>query len=103
GVFREDTARGDIAGQESGMNAMAGKSFKRKRNDDADCLGHQALAGVLLAHPVAEVDVLRRTPADVGERDAADQRVAVILPQVDEEGVVRALARFLAAALEAGE
>src|SRR5690349_17804547 len=102
-VLLEHPARGHIAGEESGMNAVELQRFKHEWDDDADRLRHQPPARVLLAHPVAEIDVLRGPPPDIGERNASNKLLVPPLTQVDEEGVVGALACLFAAPAKAGE
>jgi hypothetical protein len=63
--------------QEGGVDAVQIEVVRRQRADTvAHGLGHQPLAGIVLAHPVAEIDELGGAPADVGKVTPANQRFA---------------------------
>ena len=67
------------------------------RDEQPDRLEHQAAAGIALADPVADLPGLGDAVADVAERDAADQRAALVLEDEERhrraERVVLAVAR----------
>src|SRR4051812_28792268 len=52
-------------------------------NNQLKCGEHMALAGITLAHPIADHAALGGTPADIADGDAADERHVLLLE--DEE------------------
>ena len=57
-------------------------------NNEAKCLVHEALSGMVCAHPVADLAALRDTAADIPERDTAQD--GSLVRRADEERKSRA-------------
>ena len=78
---------------------MQGKLLEDKRHDGVKGVTHQALAGKVLADPVADAARHGDAALDVAQVDAADQGM-VVTPQ-DEKAVADVVPRFPCLAAQA--
>src|SRR5690349_8131259 len=97
--FCQEVPAGAVLRDAGGIDAVEPQALEGVRQQHADGVGHVAVIGVFLAHPVAEIGGLRDAAADVVEVHAAEQ--AIIRLAKDVETVAEVEAPFLQDARDA--
>jgi hypothetical protein len=71
--------------QAGGLEPVQAQLVEHEGQHRAQGVGHQALAGIGLAHPIADRSGLGDAAANVAEIDAADQAAAIV--EEDEQAI----------------
>ena len=89
-LFQQPDRR-DIVGDTSRFNPMQFEAPERERDDGIDGGCHVALTRIGSTHPIPEASRLSTTAANVGQSEAADERIILLAKDKERVGEVAAL------------